>query len=147
VQSDLVGLAAGLNTFAYVSAAPLRLADALGLSDADVQGVWRDVNKSFGDIHPSSGPIGYESMGKAGHTSNYAGDITIDPSWAKIDCFTPFQYRDLFLTLFHEAMHSSDSAWTRFNPFNRPDDSPYHSSVYNRANYEDARMPNRPDLV
>lgn len=121
--------------------------DALGLTDADVQGVWRDVQRSFGDLHPASDGIGYAASDKAGNTSPFLGQITIDPSWANKNCFTSWEYHSLFFTLFHEGMHSTDPWYVRANPLNKPDDSPYHQSVYNREAYEDFRMPNRPGMV
>ena len=136
VESDPIGLNGGLNTFAYVGSRPLRVGDLLGLTAADVQGVFHDVGRSFGDLRPGTDHIEFEP-GKPG-TDKWSAQIHIDPSWAAKSCLTRWEYRELFFTLFHEAMHSSDDLWTRFWTTNKDDDQ-HHNSIYEREIYEGSR--------
>lgn len=128
LRSDSVGLAGGLNTFGYVRGSPLALADPLGLTPSDVNGVMRDVQRGNPDVRPSGPGIGYspQRSPNGGHT-DWKGKIFIDPNWSRISCFTPSEYRDLYLLLLHEGMHSTDNVFKR--PFTD------HQSIYNREAY------------
>jgi RHS repeat-associated protein len=140
VESDPIGLNGGINTYAYV-AWPVRAVDRFGLTPADVQGVFRDVGASFSDLDPASTRIGFQPMkpGIDGVTNNWDGQIYIDPSWATKDCFTRREYENLFFTLFHESMHSTDSFWRRVTTSNSDNDV-HHDSIYQREVYERMRM-------
>jgi hypothetical protein len=147
VQSDPIGLAGGVSTFAYANNRALSRIDPLGLSDSDVQGVWRDVLRSFTELRPDAKEIGYANMAKSGETSPFLGLITIPHRWKESACFDVNEYAELFFILFHEGMHSTDPWWVRANPFNIPDESPYHKSVYNREGFERARADFTPGRI
>jgi RHS repeat-associated protein len=144
VESDPIGLKGGINTYGYVFANPLALLDPLGLTPADVQGVGRDVGASFTDIHPGQWGIGFQPMqpGQDGATDNSDGQTYVDPSWADKACFTRKEYENLFFTIFHEYMHSSDPLWRRLLTSNSSDDE-HHNSIYQRELYERYR-PRKP---
>jgi RHS repeat-associated protein len=136
VESDPIGLRGGINTYGYARARPLKLRDVLGLTPGDVQRVFGDAVGSFGDLNPGTGHVDFEP-GKPG-TDKWSAQIHIDPSWAQKACFTKDEYRELFFTLFHEAMHSSDNMWTRFWTSN-DDSNQHHQSIYWREAYEGSR--------
>jgi RHS repeat-associated protein len=136
IQSDPTGVNAGLNTYAYALASPLLLRDVFGLTASDVQGVFRDVGRSFGDLRPGTNEVSFEPGGPG--TDKLSAQIHIDPSWASKACLTKDEYRELFFTLFHEAMHSSDDLWTRLQTRNSLDDK-HHESIYQREVYEGGR--------
>jgi RHS repeat-associated protein len=137
IESDPIGRYGGLNTFGYVNGGPLRRRDPLGLTAADVQGVFRDVGSSFSDLSPNGNGVGFQPMkpGFSGGTDWSDGQIWVDPSWAKKTCLSRSEYEDLFFTLFHEAMHSSDNVFRRFLTTNSSDDE-HHNSIYRRELYE-----------
>jgi RHS repeat-associated protein len=147
-QSDPIGLVAGMGTYSYVSGMPLRKTDRFGLTEADVQGVWRDTLANFADLKPSSNRIKFRPMrpdgDQLGETSNHNGQIYVDPSWSRIACFTKSEYENLFYILFHESMHSTDSLFTRSFLTTNEDDNPHHNRIYRRESFERYRIPRTP---
>ena len=133
IQSDPIGLGGGINTYGYVGAKPLRRIDFFGLSEADVQGVMRDTLASFPELNPEGQRVCFRTMpsGINGQTSNWSGEVCVDPSWVNPACFTKAQYKDLFSTLFHESMHSNDSWLMR--AFGTEE---HHETIYRREVYE-----------
>ena len=145
-MSDPSGLNGALNTYAYAASGPLRRIDRYGLTAADVQGVYRDVGASFGDLNPAYPGVGSfqpQPPGQGGGTDKWDGEIHVDPSWASKKCFTRQEYENLFFILFHESMHSSDPMWQRYLTSNDDDDE-HHTSIYQRQVYEQMRPRNRP---
>ena len=142
IQSDPVGQRAGLNTYLHVGGNPLRWIDRFGLTAADVQGVWRDTLASFPELKPETLRICFRGMpdGINGQTSNWSGEICIDPSWANIPCLSRSQFENLFFTLFHEGMHGTDKWWERAMTSNDLSD-PYHNTIAGRAEFERTRIP------
>jgi hypothetical protein len=128
-----------VDTYGYVSGRPLRLRDVLGLTAADVRGVGRDVGASFSDLNPNVG-LGFQPMqpGLSGATDWWSGNIWVDRSWAAKMCFTRGEYEELFFTLFHEGMHSSDNMLTRFLTSNSENDE-HHNSIFRRELFERSR--------
>jgi RHS repeat-associated protein len=131
VESDPFGLRGGLNTFGYVSSRPTLLIDRMGLTAADVQGVGRDVMMSYADVNPQKLPICFRklTLPNLGETDPSSGEICIDPSWETKPCFTKKEYRELFFTLFHEGMHSTDNRLMRYWTNITTD---RHGSIYRR---------------
>jgi len=115
VQSDPIGLRGGINTYAYAGANPLVSLDPLGLTAADIQGIFRDVLASFPELRPAVGKICFRTLTKPnlGETDPLTGEICVDPSWANNPCLTNQEFKQLFFTLFHEGMHSSGSLFNR----------------------------------
>lgn len=144
-QSDPIGLAGGLSTYGYVEGNPLGLIDLRGLTAADVQGVARDVGASFSELNPARPRVEFQPMrpGLDGATDKWSGQIYVDPSWASKACFTRKEYEDLFFTLFHEGMHSSDPLLRRFLTTDSELDS-HHNSIYQRELYERYRPRKKP---
>ena len=145
VQSDPIGLRGGINTFGYVGARPLTALDVFGLTAADVQRVFGDVGSSFPDLHPGKGQVDFRPMqpGDTGNTDRWDGQISVDPSWARNPCFSRDEYEELFFTLFHEGMHSTDPIWTRYLTSNSFDNG-HHGSIYRREQYERHRLDKPP---
>jgi len=73
-----------------------------------------------------------------GHTDD-DGEIYIDPSWSKIACFSKSEYHNLFFTLFHESMHSTDFPFTLWT-YNEA----HHNRIFAREIFEAGRTPRRP---
>ncbi|MBK6982060.1 MAG: RHS repeat-associated core domain-containing protein [Betaproteobacteria bacterium] len=148
VQSDPIGLKGGINSYGYAWARPLAAMDLYGLSPADVQGVFGDVGNSFPDLRPGRDQIGFEPMqpGDTGGTKPWNGQIVVDQSWANKPCFTRDEYEELFFTLFHEGMHSSDSILRRFLTPNSSDDE-HHGSIFRREYFERYRPNNTPQKM
>lgn len=135
-----------MNSYSYVGGNPLRLLDFLGSTPADVQGVARDVGGSFLGLNPGQSRIGFQPMkpGSDGATDKWDGQIYVDPSWANKACFTRKEYEDLFFTLFHESMHSSEPIWRRYLTTNS-ENNVHHNSIYQRELYERYRPRKKPD--
>jgi RHS repeat-associated protein len=142
VQSDPIGLKGGINTYGYVGGGPLTKIDSKGLTEADVQGVWRDVLASFTELNPEVLRIKFREIPSYsdGQTSNWSGQIWVPLEKARIPCFNKEQYVYLFFMLFHEGMHSTDS-WIR-RAFGTTDE--YHDTIHRRANFELTRVERTP---
>ena len=126
----------------YAYNSPVRFFDFLGLTAADVQGVFRDVASSFWEINRAKPRVDFQPMrpGQDGATDKWSGQMYVDPSWANKACFTRPEYEDLFFTLFHEGMHSSDPLWRRIITSNSTGDA-HHNSIYRRELFERYRPP------
>jgi hypothetical protein len=92
---------------------------------------------SFGDLHPGSDHVGFQPMkpGDSGATNWWDARMFVDPSWASKACFSRAEYDELFFTLFHEGMHSSDDIVTRFLTSNSNDDA-HHNDIRRREHFE-----------
>jgi hypothetical protein len=134
-------LKGGLNTYGYAAANPIGIFDPLGLTAADMQGIFRDVLGSFAELHPAVGRICFRTLTKPniGETDPGSGEICVDPSWENKSCLTRPEFKELFFTLFHEGMHSSGSFLNRVGS-NASDAvsslagqlGPLHTRIYNR---------------
>ena len=82
IQSDPIGLSAGTNTFAYVSAAPLGFADAFGLQIAPPGGATGGAIGGFGGL-------GGWGRGGNGAGSNWDGWGGSTNSWGGNSNFVP----------------------------------------------------------
>jgi len=115
IESDPIGLKGGISTYTYVSSNPILRNDRFGLTEADIQGIWRDVQATFPDISPQRERVCFRAMPKDvyGQTSNLTGEVCVDPQWPQKQCLSQSEWEDLFFTLFHEGMHSTDSPLQR----------------------------------
>src|SRR6185503_10954268 len=78
VESDPIGLRGGGNTYSYISSRPLISVDALGLTEADMRSVWRQMLGSFGDLNPNGNPsCGPIPQGNKAYTNSNSGDIVV----------------------------------------------------------------------
>jgi RHS repeat-associated protein len=136
-QSDPIGLGGGLNTYSYVEGNPLRYTDPRGLTLQDVLGVWGDVMGSFSDLRPRGAvSCGVKKPGNAGETSFFTGNMFVAQSFCDAPCLSRADWEELFFTLFHEGMHSSDPPWRAFTDGPGGALSDNHRGIYNRENYE-----------
>jgi len=141
VESDLVGLMGGLNTYGYVSANPISSMDVLGLTQADMRRVWFQALGQFQDLNPSGWAFCGPVSGVSAKTSA-SGDITVKQVYCDKPCLSKSEYRELFSDLLHESMHSSDSwlrrHWEAANEF-FGHNTEHHDSIRRRAIFEMGR--------
>lgn len=131
VQSDPIGLAGGVATYGYVRSSPVRFIDPFGLTEEDVARTWRQVTRSFDDLNPRGtvvcGPLPGDTYGR---TRFLTGNITVNERYCKSPCLSREDWEDLFFTLFHEGMHSTDPWYQGF--FRRS----HHDGIFAREIYE-----------
>jgi hypothetical protein len=95
---------------------------------------------SFGDLNPNGNPsCGPIPQGNKAYTNSNSGDIVVPQKFCDKACLTKDEWNELFWSLFHEGMHSSDSFFRRRadgfgDMFNYTTDN--HDSIYNRAAWE-----------
>lgn len=77
--------------------------------------IWRQGLSQFLDLNPTGVPVcGPLGPGRSGATSPLTGNITVPAVFCETQCLTEDQWNQLFFTLFHESMHSTDSIVRRF---------------------------------
>ncbi|MFY7809457.1 MAG: RHS repeat-associated core domain-containing protein [Fimbriimonadaceae bacterium] len=135
VQSDPIGLGGGVSTFGYVGGAPLRFSDFFGLTAEDVQRAWDQVQRTFNDLAPRGRVECDPSLPEDvyGRAWNVSGNISVNQRYCDKQCFSRDEWEELFLTLFHEGMHSSDPWYQGF--FSEA----HHDSIYAREQFESDR--------
>jgi RHS repeat-associated protein len=135
LQSDPIGISASLSTYGYVGLNPMRFVDPLGLTAEDVAQAWSQVQRTFPDLTPRGSvrcdPLLADDV--IGHTRNVSGEITVNQRFCDKQCFSKEDWEELFLTLFHEGMHSSDPWYQGFFS------DAHHQSIYNREFFESDR--------
>jgi len=151
LEADPIGLAGGWNLYAYAASDPINAIDPLGLSVEDVRYIWRQGLQQFLDVNPIGIPVcGLAGAGSAAWTAPWSGNITVPQALCDKKCLSRAEWEDLFFTLFHESMHSSDSTVQRFmdafaDSFNRL--TPNHQAIHNRTEFERSRPPAIPNPV
>jgi hypothetical protein len=135
-EADPIGLRGGNNLYGYVSSNPLSKIDPFGLTEADIQGIWRDVQATFPEINPSRQRVCFRTMPKGvqGQTSNWSGEVCVGPEWPQKQCLSRSEWENLFFTSFHEGMHSTDFFIQR--AYGTDAD---HAAISVRENYERLR--------
>lgn len=113
LQSDPIGLAGGINTYAYVSGNPISRTDPTGLTQCDIDAAWefaqqtqKDLN-FFGLTQPTTSTPsgGYSSDGTQprAQVDTYIGVVVVHPDFLKSLDFSAA--RDLYTTVIHEVLH------------------------------------------
>src|SRR5215469_16964060 len=131
VESDLTGLAAGVNTFGYVGGNPISRLDPVGLTAEDVNVISQYISQNFPDIARRGGyEFGTPNSGANASTS--IGGVTT--LWAAIRCkkLSLDEFEQLFDTMLHESMHSTDP-WYQVWWDSFWDTTANHQSIYNRV--------------
>lgn len=134
--SLLIGLHSAAHAV-YVDGNPLSLADPNGLTAADVRIIDNYVSNNMGDIHRRNGyefgPVGAD---RRGETDPFSGTTTLPP-WIKCKILTESEFFDLFQTVLHESMHSTDP-WYRVmaDAWRQPANTDNHEGINNRVVYE-----------
>jgi RHS repeat-associated protein len=141
IESDPVGLSGGVNTYSYVSSSPLVLLDELGLSEADIQKMWDQAQRSFPDLKPRGRVSCADLPTKIyGRTNGFTGNMRINRRYCDKSCLTETEWNDAFFTLFHEGMHSTDPWYRDFWESDTEDKlTRNHQGIYNREDYERGR--------
>ena len=113
VQSDPIGLDGGMNGYGYVNNKPLSLIDKLGLLADDVNAAMSHILLNFNEINPEGGWVfGTMPPGVSGSTQLYSGTIIVDVKYHK-ECLSEDEFNDMYFTLLHESMHSTDGVLIR----------------------------------
>lgn len=118
MESDPIGFAASLNTYAYVGGSPIGHVDQLGLATADqVNAATQALMQNFPDIF-GSGPnsVAGSSLGpgQAGHT-DLSGNILYNSDLYGADGVpvSDGQLDNFLQTMAHEMQHLSESPLDR----------------------------------
>ena len=142
LQSDPIGLYGGVNTYAYARGNPISLIDPYGLAASDVQNILQNIVQNFPEIQTTGGwQFGDPGAENNANTNPWSGQITVDNKYSK-QCLTSDDFWNLYFSLLHEAMHSTD--W----PDQRMWDNTYqywsgggstdnHQSIVNRVQWEE----------
>jgi RHS repeat-associated protein len=112
IESDPIGLAGGVNTYAYVNSNPLNWVDPFGLTQEDVnwaQEVLRGLHPEYYD--PNANVNFGDTPGDFGRTSFFGKEITLSKEFS--EPLNEDQQVKLLETLAHEYQHSNDVLGTR----------------------------------
>lgn len=139
VEPDPIGLQGGINPYVYAASSPINNFDRLGLTAEDVNVINEYISQHFPDINRrGSYDYGAPSPGADASTSPWNGVTTL-PSEFRCKKLSLNDFEQLFDTMLHESMHSTDSALqAAWDAFWQPGLTANHQSIYNRVSYETA---------
>lgn len=135
VESDPAGLAAGINTYAYVSSSPIQLFDAWGLTQSDINCMMALAKQQEADIKfPNTPPVVEdmpETTNSQGQTVITAGEYnhatgTMHLNSIYLGNLDLSMKVDLYDTIVHEGLHATRGFWSGFGKS--------HQRVFDDAN-------------
>ena len=128
----------GETVYAYVGGNPISRIDPSGLTQQDVIIIQQYINQNFPDIQRSAGYL-FGDLGPdaSGSTDTLTG-ITILPRDVRCKQLSQDEFNQLFDTMLHESMHSTDPMWQRAWDalWGNNNLTANHQSIYNRTTYE-----------
>ena len=147
VESDPLGLKAGVNTYSYIGGNPVSRIDPRGLSAKDVSAILQNIEQNFPEIQLASGwEFGAPGPENSANTDPWSGEITVDNKYSKA-CLGSDEFNTLYFDLLHEAMHSTDSPdkrmWDNEVEFwggvfgHQGLNTSNHQAIYNRVQWEE----------
>jgi RHS repeat-associated protein len=117
LQSDPIGLAGGVNTYAYVGGNPVSFVDPLGLTQEDIDCLFALAKEREMDLKfPNELQVKDLGGGTVGYTNYFTRTITVDDRYLEV--LSPAQRVDLYDTIVHEGLHLTRGM--RYSAFNHP---------------------------
>ncbi len=140
LESDPIGLVAGLNTYSYVGNMPTMYVDPSGMTAEDANIIMEYILENYADIRPRGGiKYGEQNEGTLASTDPRTGDIYL-PADTECRELSQDEFESLFFSVLHESMHSTDSwgtaAWDAFNQNRLGRTTGNHQAIHNREFYE-----------
>jgi RHS repeat-associated protein len=128
------------NGYLYAAAMPGSMIDPSGMSEEDVQYVLQQVLSQFAEIKPRGELKFRDPMdpGTIAHGGRWSANIYIRNIYKQRRCLSKAAWEDLFFTLAHEGMHSTDIFFLRIWPLLELQET----RIHHREGFETYRGPN-----
>jgi hypothetical protein len=123
----------GFNRFGYVNQNALSFIDPAGLSATDIEIMLRELAYEFGEFRPrGTWMFGVPSNpDDIAATELISGNMIFRPEWSTPGCLSPEEFNTRISKVFHESMHSTDSAFRRIFG-----GEANHELIWNRERWE-----------